>query len=308
MKDSLVRIGIYYDGNFLFHVSNYYYYQHQVRSRISIGGLHGFIRKQVADSLGVDEAICQVVDVHYFRGRIPASDTNKDAVYKERMFEDVLVREGVTTHYLPVSSSNEKGVDVLFALEALEAATVKKLDLVVLVASDGDYVPLVRKISAAGSKTMLIGCDFSFVDESGNKRVTRTSTRLYDEVSYPVLLNEALEDATENSDPDYDLWASLFVPKKNRRHQKVEIKDGEFFGKVQNVLNGYGFITPEDGESFDKNLFFHMTDVEAGSEDLETGDRVKFEMGTNDKGVCAKKVAVVDDEIDEELQVEEEAE
>ena len=39
LDGKLTRIGIFYDGNFFFHVSNYYHYHHERRARISIGGL-----------------------------------------------------------------------------------------------------------------------------------------------------------------------------------------------------------------------------------------------------------------------------
>ncbi|MEZ4759144.1 MAG: NYN domain-containing protein [Flavobacteriales bacterium] len=40
----------------------------------------------------------------------------------------------------------------------------KRYDVVVLVASDSDHVPLVRKLHALGCKTMLLGWDFEFTD------------------------------------------------------------------------------------------------------------------------------------------------
>jgi hypothetical protein len=46
----LMRVGVFYDGNFFFHVSNYYHYHHERRARISVSGLHEFIRHQVAES------------------------------------------------------------------------------------------------------------------------------------------------------------------------------------------------------------------------------------------------------------------
>jgi hypothetical protein len=45
---NLTRIGIFYDGNFFFHVSNYYLYEHQRKSRVSINGLHQFIVSEIA--------------------------------------------------------------------------------------------------------------------------------------------------------------------------------------------------------------------------------------------------------------------
>lgn len=300
----LVRIGVFYDGNFLFHISNYYYYHHANKARISIGGMHSYLRRAVSNETGADESLCQVVEVHYFRGRPMASETNKDSIFKERMFEDVLVREGVITHYLPVSNGNEKGVDIQFVLEAYEAAVLRKLDVIVLVASDGGFVPLVRKLSAAGAKTMLIGCDFTFMDENGSERTTRTSQRLVDEVSYPILLNEVLSDPRELENGIEEM---MFVKKRNQgssfgshKSVKMELKggvDGKYLGTVQNVLDGYGFITPLDPASGRKNIFFHFNDVSLEDSDDDVpriGDRVQFEIGSNEKGPCAKNVILVD--------------
>ena len=48
------RIGVFYDGNFLLHASNYYNYIHPVKRRLSLGGLHSFIRHRVAEEEGIE--------------------------------------------------------------------------------------------------------------------------------------------------------------------------------------------------------------------------------------------------------------
>jgi len=58
------------------------------------------------------------------------------------------MREGVVTHYLPLTQSagrviGEKGIDVWLALEAYELAIYKRFDVSVLIAGDGDFLPLV---------------------------------------------------------------------------------------------------------------------------------------------------------------------
>src|SRR5262245_58292308 len=117
----LNRIGVFYDGNFFSHVSNYYHYHHERRQRISVSGVRRFVQAEVGRYEGIDARICQVVDTHYFRGRLRASEAeSRDMLFRERVFDDVLVREGVTTHYLPLGPDGEKGVDVWLALEALE--------------------------------------------------------------------------------------------------------------------------------------------------------------------------------------------
>ena len=213
MDGKLTRIGIFYDGNFFFHVSNYYHYHHETAARISIGGLHAFVRQQVADCEKSDPRYCQIVDAHYFRGRLRAADAeDRDLLYKERVFDDVLVREGVTTHYLPLTREGEKGIDVWLALEAFELAIYKRFDVIVLVVCDGDFLPLVRKLNTLGTRVMVLGWDFRYLDPNSNERETRTAQVLLDEVTYPIMMHPIIEDRARLRDP---LINGLFVPRKD---------------------------------------------------------------------------------------------
>ncbi len=61
-------------------------------------------------------------------------------------------------------------------------------------------------------------------------------------------------------------------------------------GTIKKILNGFGFITPEDGS---KDVFFHANDLEGlVFEDLREGDVVTFEMGTSDRGPKAEQIAM----------------
>jgi cold shock CspA family protein len=296
----LTRIGIFYDGNFFFHVSNFYHYHHERRARISIGGLHAFVRQQVADCEKADSRYCQIVDAHYFRGRLRAADAeDRDLLYKERVFDDVLVREGVTTHYLPLSREGEKGIDVWLALEAYEMAIYKRFDVSVLVACDGDFLPLVRKLNTLGTRVMVLGWDFRYVDHNGIDRETRTAQVLLDEVTYPVMMHPIIEDRARARDP---LVNGLFVPRKEfsfglpiARPARVEgdvvapaPASAVLTGTIQALKSGYGFIAPDQGGP---NMFFFHEDV-AGADflDLKAGERVQYILGQNDRGACAKEV------------------
>ena len=156
----LTRIGVFYDGGYFFHVSQYYNYHHERRARISISGLHRFVKEEVAKREQTDPNYCQIVDAHYFRGRLSASAAqSRDSLYKERVFENVLIHEGVTTHFLPLYPSGEKGIDVWFSVEAFELAVYKRFDVSVLVTGDGDYVPLARKLNTLGTRVMLLAWD-----------------------------------------------------------------------------------------------------------------------------------------------------
>jgi len=205
---SLTRIGVFYDGNYFLHVSNFYTYFHERKSRISISGLHHFIRNQVAQQEGTDVRLCQIVDAHYFRGRLSASEASQQGnlLFYDRMFDDILSSEGVTTHYLPVKTSqngvrHEKGIDVLLALEAFELAFYKRLNVLVLIASDGDYVPLIRKLNTLGTRVMVLGWDFVYTNDFGKEMTTRTSQDLLEEVSYPVAMHEIIDNRLKKNEP-----------------------------------------------------------------------------------------------------------
>ncbi len=62
-------------------------------------------------------------------------------------------------------------------------------------------------------------------------------------------------------------------------------------GVIKNLLNGFGFITPE-GEG-QKDVFFHANDlVGVDFESLNVGDTVTFDMGESDKGPKAENIAL----------------
>jgi len=294
--NKLTRVGVFYDGNFFSHVSNYYLYHHQRRARINITGLHDFIRKQVATLEGVDERYCQIVDAHYFRGRYSAREAqNRNQLYGERLFDDVLVREGITTHYLPTSTEKETGIDVWFALEAFEQAIYKRFNVCVLIACDGDYVPLARKLNTVGARVMVLGWDFKYIGDQGEERETRTSQWLLSEVTYPVLMSNIIEDRTRRNDP---LINALFVPRKDFGPATPALGEqvtsaNSFEGTIQTLKEGFGFIASSDpgsrGQTF---FFFHAEVINADFNDLKPGDRVRFQLGTNPHGPCAVQVVV----------------
>lgn len=212
-KKGMVRVAVFYDGGYLNEVSNYYKFYHPKQSRISIYGIHGFIRKQVSRLEKVEERRVQVVEAHYFRGRFSAEAADQAGKLKaERMFDDVLIRAGVVQHYLPVdersSRPQEKGIDVWLSLEAFDLAVHKKLDVVALLGCDGDYVPLVRKLNGIGTRVILLAWDFNYTMPDGSERETRTSRALINEVTYPVLMSELIDEAPEAEKEDLDI---LFI-------------------------------------------------------------------------------------------------
>jgi cold shock CspA family protein/uncharacterized LabA/DUF88 family protein len=280
----ILRIGIFYDGYYFYKVSNYYKYEHERKARISISGLQDFIKSEVAGLTKIDKRRCQIIDAHYFKGRSSARELG-EKVQSERVFEDILMRENIVTHYLPLrygenNVAMEKGIDVWLALEAYELSIYKHFDILVLVAGDGDYVPLVRKLHTLGTQVVLLCWDFSYHNEDGYVVETRTSRQLLEEVFHPVCMHQKIDQSDDENISD------LFVP--DRAVEKVPIAafgvlpgseppDEQLEELSSSILtinvNGFGFIRDEESN----NVFFHYSSVtNRDFSELQPGMKVKY--------------------------------
>jgi cold shock CspA family protein/uncharacterized LabA/DUF88 family protein len=295
----VLRIGIFYDGYYFYKISNYYKYEHEKKSRISISGLHEFIRGEIASLTNMDMRKCQIIDAHYFKGRSLAKDMG-EKVQSERVFEDILMRENIVSHYLPLryagegTIGQEKGIDVWLALEAYELAIYKHFDILVLIAGDGDYVPLVRKLHTLGTQVMLICWDFSYHNENGDIVETKTSRQLLSEVYYPVQMSLKIDQ--NNSEHLKDLFvterpqemtfnfsqkaaSSTWADPAAIHEKQLEALSttpwgaAEFVSTIFSVSpNGFGFIKDEERN----NIFFHYSRLtNCDFSELKSGMRVR---------------------------------
>jgi len=296
-RSKLTSIGVFYDGNYFLHVSNYYNYVHEQRNRISVAGMHKFIRNKVAEIEDSSMNLCQIVDAHFFRGRFTAKEASmkENQLYYDRVFDDILMFERVITHYMPMKKVNgrvtEKGTDVWFALEAYELAVNKRFDIVVLIASDGDHVPLVRKLNALGTRVMLLSWDFEYTNDHGENQVTRTSQDLMEVASYPLDMHSLIDDGLQDDDP---VIKRMFVRPEPRIDPEVAVtvqENGSTQSEVLSIHDGFGFIVYPDN-----NLFFYYNDVSFPDfNELAVGDPVEFNVEENDKGeTVAKNVRLVE--------------
>ena len=270
------RIGVFYDGNFLLHASNYYNYIHPVKRRLSLGGLHNFIRHRVAEEEGIEPSKCQIAQAHYFRGRLNAAEAAQrgNQLYNDRVFDDILMSEGIQPHYLPLRNlqgkKEERGIDVWLSLEAYELAMTGRIDTVVLIVSDTDYTPLMRKLTGLGLRIMLLSWEFEYVNDDGVKMVTKTSHELLSLATYPVAMHDVINYGVQQNNP---LISEMFVapdPSRQAREQTFETSE------ILSLMNGFGFIKYPNN-----NLFFHYQDVVGEFADLNVGDPVEFTIEQN---------------------------
>lgn len=306
---SPLRIGVFYDGNFLLHASNYYNYIHPQRSRLSINGLHSFIRKRVAKEEGVDVKWSHIVEAHYFRGRINAAEASQrgNQLYNDRVFEDILMAEGIQTHYLPLRNfqgrKEERGIDVWLSLEVYEYALLEKIDVAVLIISDTDYAPMLRKLNSLGVRVMLLSWEFDYTNDDGVKVVTKTSHELLQLATYPIPMHEEIEKGLKKRNSEV---TTLFVDGDQAREEMLpEIPKGEVqTSQILSIKNGFGFVKYPNN-----NLFFHQLDVIGDFFELVPGDTVEFTIDKNqmkqDVAKNVKKVSVTNTVQEDEIVFEE---
>ncbi|HEX8656320.1 MAG TPA: NYN domain-containing protein [Hymenobacter sp.] len=309
MNSPLIRVGVFYDGNYFLKISDYYYFQHERKARISLEGLHEYIRHQVAEEEDVDVRLAQITDAHFFRGRLSATEArDKDRLFHDRLLDDILMNLGVQTHYMALKTRDgrlqEKGIDVWLSLEALELALHKTLDVVVLIAGDSDYVPLIRKLNTVGTRVMLLNWDFKYEDFKGETRVTRASQQLLEQVTYPVAMHDVIDRGLQTQD---SVVEALFVnqaepaafapstpaaPKLARPTGPTAAGPVGTMGMstIKNLKNGFGFVVMPPN-----NLFFSYADLTEGDfNDLREGDWVEFTVGRNHRDEdCARNVRKV---------------
>jgi len=291
MQPGLVKVGVVYDGNYFSHVSNYYNYEHPRRTRLSISGVHHYILKHLSRQEDIPLNYYKIIDARYFRGRLDAHEVlNTNRLFAERLFDDILMYEGVLTHYLPLKyfdgKKEEKGVDVALALEAYEMSILKKLDVLVLIACDSDYVPLVNKLNVLGVRVMILAWEFNYIDSRTEQpRQTVTSNDLLNACTYPLMMHEVID-----NHPEYDngLIDQLFVSKsptpditepvaEPANPESGIIKERS---TIFSLKDGYGFISKPPS-----NVYFHWTNLlDDDFNDLEVNDAVEYTLSKNDRG------------------------
>lgn len=306
------KIGVFLDGSFFSHVSHHYKWNHPRRCRLSLVGIQRYVRSKVAMGEGLDERFCHIVDAHFFRGRLASREAReRDALYPERVFDEALMRSGIETHYLPITNSKEKGVDVLLALEAYERAVFKGLDVCVLFAGDADFVPLVRKLHTLGTRVMVLGWNLEHADAAGMRHETRTAHHLLEEATYPVVVSEEIEASPPGSDPRIDeiFYCPVVGAPEPEDLDEVEVdaerpaapaaagglaggdpeeRRNRCEGKVVYLKDRWGFVAREGDE---RTFFFHEADLSGCRYDeLAVGRRVSFVATANDRGPYAQRV------------------
>ena len=198
MNDTYKSIGLFIDGGYYAKVNEAL--EERLSLNININGLMNYICQQVSHLSNSLLADCHITASHYFRGRYRVHVANRrHLLFSERKFEDALIGNDVIFHYKHLREIQkngeitivEKGIDVWFALEAYELATIRKFDYVILITGDADHEILIRKLKALKIHTVLLTWDVS-----GNK-TTSTAKLLKEEACTHIELDKYIAGSKE---------------------------------------------------------------------------------------------------------------
>lgn len=219
-----VRVMVFYDGGY-FKQGNIYFRYKENRGWFSLPELHSVIEKYVAQKTKSSTDVTKVVAAHYYDGRTTTNVAKADQLEKDRDFEMALIQAGIIPHFMPVSETAvpgavgeeikyklaQKGVDVELAIDVLDFAHADRYDVAVLIAGDGDFVPLVRRITSLNKNAVIAYFEIEQWEDSLKRthRPTRVSRALLEAASWSLNFNHLVKD----SDWKTEVKSLFFKPK-----------------------------------------------------------------------------------------------
>jgi uncharacterized LabA/DUF88 family protein len=218
VSKAMTKVLFLIDGMYFYSLDEFYKDHHPlIKRQMRVRGLQDYAMVRLRE-LGYGADGMELVGTHLLRGVFPTSRVapwDLDGfLHKERVRARELVDAGAVLHEYPVQVSpkgkvTEKCVDVALAVLAMEAFLSKEATLLVLLAGDGDYVPLVNRLASRFYPTVLIGADIYHKLPGRRKPRTHfTSKALVAESEHFLSLSDDLSRDPGLSDP---LLRNLFI-------------------------------------------------------------------------------------------------
>lgn len=180
------RAVVFIDGMTFKILSDYYRQEHARQSRLSFPGLDKLVSWYLEDVL---HQPVRVTERHLFIGVRPSPYSVSGEATVPPAFRETLMLSEVILHSLPLRTRHEKGIDTLLTMELLEKAIHNEIDIAVILATDGDFAPLMRKVRSLGIAVLLLG----FHLPSNPRQPVFLSAALTDSVTWHLDVSDLIE-------------------------------------------------------------------------------------------------------------------
>ena len=257
-KTGKTRIQIMYDGYGFKLVSDYYRFGHQLKRRLDFTGLEAYIKNKTAETLGVSERNCTVVGRHLYMGVLAGRDVTPETAKKDSRFRELLKQHKITGHFQDLRTNYEgkkveKGVDCELTADAVEGATRKDFDVLVLIARDGDFRSLFQKLEKLAVDSVLVWWDTpEYIMSDGRlHKQQKTSEKLINAATYNFEMSfiaekrklSKLEEGIFNKRTAFPLVNSsnrkpphTSIPHQTKLQTPVRVQDTVTVNSVDNLI------------------------------------------------------------------------
>ncbi len=205
-KLSVLRVGFFLDGYTLKKVNEYYLRYHRYHSRLDFRELKGWVRDYVMRLFGREGSLVEL-ESHYYHPYVRNYDVAESPVENglDRL-EKQLMLAGFEVHYNSPANANRMGPNMQLVEDAYLYASYHKIDVLVLLSTQGQYSTLPERLKREGVPMLLLGWNFDY--ERGNTTVYwRTDSCLRELSGYYV----AMEEVAEKYPPKRTAERNLFM-------------------------------------------------------------------------------------------------
>ena len=191
-KLSVLRVGFFLDGYTLKKVNEYYLRYHRYHSRLDFRALKNWVRDYTVRLFG-NEGCPIEIESHYYHPYARFTDVAEaPGDGKMDRFEKQLVRAGFEFHYNLPEAVAKMGPNMLLVEDAYLYAYYRKIDVLVLLSTQGQYSTLPERLKREGVPTLLMGWNFMY-EKDDSTVYWRTDTCLRELCGYYVAMEQVAE-------------------------------------------------------------------------------------------------------------------
>ena len=159
---SILRVGFFLDGYTLKKVNEYYLKYHRYHARLDFRELKGWVRDFSMRLFGREGCPIEI-ESHYYHPYVRNADS-ADSSMGDGMerFERQLALAGFEVHYNTPGDVNRMGPNMQLVEDAYLYAYYHKIDVLVLLSTQGQYSTLPERLKREGVPMLLLGWNFNY--------------------------------------------------------------------------------------------------------------------------------------------------
>ena len=226
-QGSVLRVGFFLDGYTLRKVNEYYLKYHRYHARLDFKALKAWVRDYVQRLFGHEGDVIEL-DAHYYHPYVKFADCGETAcITGMERFEKQLMLAGIEMHYNIPECADKMGPNMLLVEDAYLCAYYHKIDVLVLLSTQGQYSTLPERIKREGVPLLLLGWNFMY--EKQNMSVCwKTDACLREQSGYYV----AMEKIAEKYPPKRSSSKNLFLLPYGSGHSRSSDVWSRYLHKV----------------------------------------------------------------------------